>query len=74
MDGFGPTPRILGKYATLFVSDHFDEGYGPLTGMAAAAAATTTLHVASAVFPPTFDTPPSWRASSRPLKSIHGGA
>lgn len=44
-------------YATLFVSDHFDEGYGPLTGMAAAAAATTTLHVASAVFAPDFRHP-----------------
>ncbi len=44
-------------YDTLFVSDHFDEGYGPLTGMAAAAAATTTLHVASAVFAPDFRHP-----------------
>lgn len=44
-------------YATLFVSDHFDEGYGPIAGMAAAAAATTTLHVASAVFAPDFRHP-----------------
>lgn len=37
-------------YSTLFVPDHFDEGYGPITAMATAAAATTTLRVASAVF------------------------
>jgi probable F420-dependent oxidoreductase len=36
-------------YSTLFVPDHFDEGYGPLTALATAAAATTTLHVASEV-------------------------
>jgi probable F420-dependent oxidoreductase len=44
-------------YSTLFVSDHFDEGYGPITGMAAAAAATSSLHVASAVFAPDFRHP-----------------
>lgn len=44
-------------YSTLFVSDHFDEGYGPIAGMAAAAVATTTLHVASAVFAPDFRHP-----------------
>lgn len=37
-------------YSTLFAPDHFDEGYGPITAMATAAAATTTLHVATAVF------------------------
>ncbi|HEY3776054.1 MAG TPA: TIGR03621 family F420-dependent LLM class oxidoreductase [Solirubrobacteraceae bacterium] len=37
-------------YSTLFVPDHFDEGYGPITAMATAAAATTSLRVASAVF------------------------
>jgi probable F420-dependent oxidoreductase len=37
-------------YATLFAPDHFDEGYGPITAMATAAAATTTLKVATAVF------------------------
>jgi probable F420-dependent oxidoreductase len=44
-------------YSTLFVSDHFDEGYGPITGMAAAAAATSSIHVASAVFAPDFRHP-----------------
>jgi alkanesulfonate monooxygenase SsuD/methylene tetrahydromethanopterin reductase-like flavin-dependent oxidoreductase (luciferase family) len=37
-------------YSTLFVPDHFDEGYGPITAMASAAAATRSLRVASAVF------------------------
>jgi len=32
-------------YSTVFVPDHFDEGLGPITAMATAAAATTTLHV-----------------------------
>ncbi|MDX6654224.1 MAG: hypothetical protein QOH18_934, partial [Solirubrobacterales bacterium] len=30
-------------YSTLFAPDHFDEGLGPITAMAAAAAATTEL-------------------------------
>jgi len=32
-------------YSTVFVPDHFDEGLGPITAMATAAAATTTLKV-----------------------------
>src|SRR5438067_459115 len=32
-------------YSTAFVPDHFDEGLGPITAMAVAAAATTTLNV-----------------------------
>ena len=44
-------------YSTLFVADHFNEGYGPLTAMAVATAATTTLKVASAVFAPDFRHP-----------------
>lgn len=36
-------------YSTLFVPDHFHEGYGPITAMATAAAATTTLVVAPMV-------------------------
>jgi probable F420-dependent oxidoreductase len=36
-------------YSTLFAPDHFDEGYGPITAMATAAAATTELRVATAV-------------------------
>jgi probable F420-dependent oxidoreductase len=44
-------------YSTLFVADHFNEGYGPITSMAAAVTATTTLKVASAVFAPDFRHP-----------------
>jgi probable F420-dependent oxidoreductase len=36
-------------YATLFVPDHFHEGYGPIAAMAAAAVATTKLQLAAAV-------------------------
>lgn len=36
-------------YSTLFVPDHFHEGFGPLTAMATAAVATTTLQVAPMV-------------------------
>jgi probable F420-dependent oxidoreductase len=44
-------------YSTLFAPDHFDEGYGPITAMATAAAATTTLKVATAVFAADFRHP-----------------
>lgn len=36
-------------YATLFVPDHFDEGYGPIAALAAAATATATLRVGTLV-------------------------
>jgi probable F420-dependent oxidoreductase len=44
-------------YSTLFAPDHFDEGFGPLTAMATAAAATTGLTVATAVFAADFRHP-----------------
>ncbi len=44
-------------YSTLFAPDHFDEGFGPLTAMATAAAATTTLRVATAVLAADFRHP-----------------
>ncbi len=44
-------------YSTLFVPDHFDEGYGPITAMATATVATTSLKVASAVFAADFRHP-----------------
>jgi alkanesulfonate monooxygenase SsuD/methylene tetrahydromethanopterin reductase-like flavin-dependent oxidoreductase (luciferase family) len=37
-------------YSTVFVPDHFDEGYGPIAAMATASAATTTLNVGALVF------------------------
>jgi probable F420-dependent oxidoreductase len=54
-------------YSTLFAPDHFDEGYGPITAMATAAVATTTLHVATAVFGVDFRHPP---VLARELASI----
>ncbi len=36
-------------YSTMFVPDHFDEGLGPLSAMASAAAVTTTLNIGSLV-------------------------
>jgi probable F420-dependent oxidoreductase len=38
------------RYSTLFVPDHFDEGFGPIAAMASAAAVTTTLNVGALVF------------------------
>lgn len=37
-------------YSTLFVPDHFDEGFGPIAAMATAAAVTTSLRVGALVF------------------------
>lgn len=37
-------------YSTFFVPDHFDEGYGPIAAMTAAATATTTMRVGALVF------------------------
>ena len=36
-------------YSTLFVPDHFDEGIGPITALAMAAAVTTTINVGTLV-------------------------
>ena len=36
-------------YSTLFVPDHFDEGFGPIAAMTAAAVVTTTLKVGALV-------------------------
>ena len=44
-------------YSTLFAPDHLDEGYGPITAMATAAMATTTLKVATAVLAADFRNP-----------------
>jgi probable F420-dependent oxidoreductase len=44
-------------YSTLFVPDHFHEGLGPITAMASAAAATTSLVVAPMVLATDFRHP-----------------
>jgi probable F420-dependent oxidoreductase len=54
-------------YSTLFVPDHFHEGYGPIAAMATAAAATTTLIVAPMVLACDFRHP---AVLSRELASI----
>jgi probable F420-dependent oxidoreductase len=36
-------------YSTLFVPDHFDEGFGPIAAMATAAAVTSTINVGTLV-------------------------
>jgi probable F420-dependent oxidoreductase len=49
---FADTVRELEAlgYSTLFVPDHFDEGFGPITALATAAALTSTINVGSLVF------------------------
>lgn len=37
-------------YATLWMPDHFDDQWGPLVGLTAAAAATTTIRIGALVF------------------------
>jgi alkanesulfonate monooxygenase SsuD/methylene tetrahydromethanopterin reductase-like flavin-dependent oxidoreductase (luciferase family) len=37
-------------YSTMFVPDHFDEGFGPVAALASAAAVTDTLKVGALVF------------------------
>jgi probable F420-dependent oxidoreductase len=44
-------------YSTLFVPDHFDEGYGPIAALATAAAVTTTLRVGTIVLDTDFRHP-----------------
>lgn len=60
-------------YATLFVPDHFDEGLGPLTAMATAAAATTRLRVASAVLAADFRHPAVVARELASIDRLSGG-
>ena len=60
-------------YSTLFAPDHFDEGFGPITAMATAAAATTTLNVATAVFAADFRHPAGARPRARVDRRALGG-
>src|SRR2546421_8288000 len=54
-------------FSTVFVPDHFDEGIGPFTAMATAAAATTTLNVGALVLDCDFRHP---AVAARELASI----
>lgn len=60
-------------YATLFAPDHFDEGYGPITTMATAAAATTSLTVASAVLAADFRHPAVLARELASIDRLSGG-
>lgn len=60
-------------YATLFAPDHLDEGYGPITAMATAAAATTTLRVATAVLAADFRHPAVLARELASIDQLSGG-
>ncbi|WP_281172076.1 TIGR03621 family F420-dependent LLM class oxidoreductase [Amycolatopsis benzoatilytica] len=60
-------------YSTVFVPDHFDEGYGPVAAMAAAATATTSLVVASAVLAADFRHPAVLARELSTIDALSGG-
>jgi probable F420-dependent oxidoreductase len=60
-------------YSTLFAPDHFDEGLGPITAMATAAAATTELTVATAVFAADFRHPAVLARELASIDVLSGG-
>ena len=60
-------------YSTLFAPDHLNEGYGPITAMATAAAATTTLKVATAVFAVDFRHPAILARELASIDQLSGG-
>jgi probable F420-dependent oxidoreductase len=60
-------------YSTLFAPDHFDEGLGPITAMATAAAATTELTVATAVFAADFRHPAVLARELASIDLLSGG-
>jgi probable F420-dependent oxidoreductase len=60
-------------FSTLMVPDHFDEGLGPVTAMAAAAAATTTLRVGAMVLACDFRHPAVLARELASLDVLSGG-
>jgi probable F420-dependent oxidoreductase len=60
-------------YSTLFVPDHFNEGLGPITAMASAAAVTTTLNVGSLVFDCDYRHPAVLAREMASIDAISGG-
>jgi probable F420-dependent oxidoreductase len=60
-------------YSTLFAPDHFDEGFGPITAMATAAAATRQLTVATAVFATDFRHPAVLARELASIDFLSGG-
>lgn len=60
-------------FSTMFAPDHFDEGFGAITAMATAAAATTTLRVATAVFCADFRHPAVLARELASIDQLSGG-
>src|SRR3954451_19305020 len=60
-------------YSTAFVPDHFDEGLGPITAMAVAAAATTTLNVGTLVLDCDFRHPAVLSRELASIDALSGG-
>ncbi len=60
-------------YSTLFAPDHFDEGIGPITALASAAAVTTTLNVGTLVFDTDFRHPAVLARELASIDLLSGG-
>src|SRR6478736_10317423 len=60
-------------FSTVFVPDHFDEGLGPITAMAVAAAATTTLNVGTLVLDCDFRHPAVLARELASIDALSGG-
>lgn len=60
-------------YSTVFLPDHFDEGPGPIAGLAAFAAVTTTLNVGALVFDCDFRHPAVLARELATIDVISGG-
>lgn len=60
-------------FSTVFVPDHFDEGLGPITAMAIAAAATTTLNVGTLVLDCDFRHPAVLSRELASIDAVSGG-
>jgi len=60
-------------YGTLFVPDHFDEGFGPIAALAAAAAVTSTLNVGALVFDCDFRHPAVLARELTTIDQLSGG-
>jgi probable F420-dependent oxidoreductase len=60
-------------YSTMFVPDHFDEGFGPIAAMASAAAVSTTLKVGTLVFDCDYRHPAVLARECATIDAISGG-
>lgn len=60
-------------YATLWMPDHFDDQWGPLVGLTAAAAATTTINIGALVFDNDYRHPAVLAKEMATLDVVSGG-